>query len=283
VIASIAFAAALSGSADPVTTYRSAGEFAEAVRAATAQYHDRSVAIADGYRLIGRDFPGMGEHWINIGLVFDGRHEPTRPEFLSYVTVQGEPRLVGVAYAVPLLPGESPPRWPWGEVSWHDHSRSVDEETVLPHRMDGGHHAHAGHAGDPAGAEPRLAMAHAWVWLPNPDGDFVSDNWALPYVRLGLTPPTGASDASARALALVSGGAEYAMDVLSNAPPSEQKRLRRAIESARRSVETVLRRRQGTELAQPQVRALEAVWERLWKDIDRRLGPSARERLAFLR
>ena len=88
---------------------QSVPRFVECARAATGKYRDESAAILDGYRRIGRDFPAMGEHWIRIGLVFDGKFDPARPEVLNYVTVAGKPRLIGVAYAVPLLPGREPP------------------------------------------------------------------------------------------------------------------------------------------------------------------------------
>jgi hypothetical protein len=268
--------------------YQSAQEFTDAVRAATARYHDRSTAIAEGYRLIGRDFPGMGEHWINIALVFDGRHEPTRPEFLSYVTVAGVPKLVGVAYAVPLMPGESPPSWPWADVSWHDHARTVDEETLLPHHREAGLHGHAAvhHSGGQAVAEePRLAMAHAWVWLRNADGDFVSDNWALPYFRLGLSPAEGAPVASARALALLTGAAEYITEVVAagGGSPSERRALQRAFARAQRLVRTVLDRRSGRQLGPQDLADLADIWKELWKTLDRRLAAPARARVEPLR
>ena len=274
--------------ATPAQPYESADEFTAAVRAATARYHDRAVAVAEGYRLIGRDFPGMGEHWINIGLIFDGRLEPTRPEFLSYVTVAGVPRLVGVAYAVPLLPGESPPAWPWADVTWHDHARTVDEETLLPHADS----AHDGHGpSHPSSArtavdEPRLAMAHAWVWLRNPQGDFASDNWALPYFRLGLTTPEGAPVASARALSLLTGGADYISEVAragGHASPAREAAFHRSVIRAQRSVVKILDRCQGSSLAPAQLVRLAQVWCRLWKELDRALTPSTRTRMRPLR
>ena len=54
-------------------------------------HSDQRVAVLDGYRRIGRDFPGMGEHRIRIGLIFDGRFDPSRPEVLNYVDVDGTP------------------------------------------------------------------------------------------------------------------------------------------------------------------------------------------------
>ena len=72
-------------------------KFVELARAGTFQYMDRSLAIADGYRLIGTDFPGMGEHWVNPGLIMKGDFDPAHPQVLCYTTVNGEATLTSVA------------------------------------------------------------------------------------------------------------------------------------------------------------------------------------------
>jgi hypothetical protein len=75
----------------------------------------------------------------------------------------------------------------------------VDEESFL-----------LGHAAPP-GAGPRIAVLHAWVWFANPAGLFATDNWALPYLRIGLSPPAKGSGPSppVLAVALASGGEAY--------------------------------------------------------------------------
>src|SRR5207237_550430 len=109
-----------------------AADFITSAKAATARFQDRDVAISEGYRQIGGDFPAMGEHWIHIGLVFDGKFDPEHPEVLMYAMVSGKPQLLGVAYALPLLKGESPPDWPVGQAAWHDHFRTLEDETSVP-------------------------------------------------------------------------------------------------------------------------------------------------------
>jgi hypothetical protein len=249
--------------------------FVESARATTAKYQDRAVAIADGYRQIGSDFPAMGEHWINIGLLFDGKFDPAHPEVLTYVVVSGKPRLLGVAYVLPLLKGESAPDWPVSKDNWHDHFRTVEEETALPER-----HA-AGHAGD----EPRLTMLHAWIWLANPAGMFAADNWAIPYFRLGIDPAQAAPETAAKALALASGGAEYFSASVHAAAPltaSESKKVDAAFARSRAAVEALLR---GSSVTTPTPSILEnlsAVWAKLWKEIDASVSPSARPSLQHL-
>jgi len=180
------------------TTQGGESRFVQCARDGTLKYLDRRAAILDGYRRIGADFPSMGEHWINLSLLFDTQLDPRRPEVLSYVEIAGEARLLGVAYALPLLAGETPPEWPAGEA-WHEHYRTLNDETISPeHRMP-----------DLNPSRARMAMLHAWIWSDNPDGTFAADNWAIPYIRLGIIPPDGGPKDAAQALSLISGGSAH--------------------------------------------------------------------------
>ena len=238
--------------------------FAECARAAAEKYQDRSKAIRDGYRPVGRDFPAMGEHWIRIGLVFDGVVDPTRPEVLNYVLVDGKPKLVGLGFAAPLLAGELAPEAPAGRDAWHDHSRTIEDETVLP-RTDSAH----GHGGTDRG--PRLAMLHTWLWASNPDGVFAADNWGLAYVRLGLAIPANAPADAAKALSLLTGGMDYFAEGFAAEPrpaPRDRARIDTALRQARLKVEAVLHNRRGNELTPDQLSALAVIW----KDLERALN-----------
>jgi len=174
-------------------------EFFAYARASTEKYFEQNAAVADGYRRIGRDFPAMGEHWIRASLLFDGRFEPSRPEVLNYIVVDGKRALIGVGYAVPLLGGETAPGSPAGASAWHDHSRTIEDETVIPHH----------HAQSRGGSDGRLAMLHAWIWAPNPAGMFNADNWAIPFLRLNLSVGANATSAAGKTLALATGGRDY--------------------------------------------------------------------------
>lgn len=246
--------------------------FIESARAATAKYQDRSSAIAEGYRQIGSDFPAMGEHWIRIGLLFDGKFDPAHPEVLTYAEVSGKPQLLGVAYVLPLLAGESAPDWPAGKEKWHDHFRTLEDETALEQ-----HHT-AGHAGD----SPRMTMLHAWIWLANPAGMFAADNWAIPYYRLGIKPVQDAPDTAAKALALVSGGTEHFSASIHAAVPltsSEGKKVDAAFARSRVAVEALLRSPSMATPTPSDLENLSAVWTGLWKEIDSSVGSKARPSL----
>ncbi len=244
----------------------SGAAFTDCARAAAEKYQDRGKAIRDGYRQIGRDFPAMGEHWIRIGLVFDGAVDPARPEVLNYVLVDGKPKLVGLGFAAPLLAGELAPEAPAGRDAWHDHSRTIEDETILPH-------TEPAHAHDDHGAEPgsRLAMLHTWLWAPNPDGVFAAENWALAYVRLGLTVPSNAPLGAAKALSLLTGGVDYFAELGADQlrpQPRDRAKVDAILRDARLKVEALINGRRGNELTAAELSSLAGIWA----EVERTLG-----------
>jgi len=251
------------------------GPFVECARWGTERYRDRSVAIREGYRLVGRDFPGMGEHWIRVRLVFDAEFDASRPEVLNYITVAGKPVLVGVGYAIPLLEGEEPPAGPAGQHAWHDHTRTIDDETVLP-----SHRTH-----DLARRGARLAMMHAWIWSAGPETIFATDNWALPFLRAGSRPPPEPPPAAAKALSLASGGRDYfemAIEAAGSIDPSERRGVQTAFDAAERDVQSLVRTAPDSLTATTTLARLTGIWTALWETIDRTVGPETRRRLARL-
>ena len=225
----MAVAPETAGSQAPRDSLAAVDAFVAAVRQATARYRDQSAAVADGYRKIGPDFPGMGEHWISVPLLLDGSVDPQRPPILEYARLNGELTLVGAAFAVLLSAHEQPPAvdgLPVDASAWHYHGGTVSEESFV-----------AGHA---HGAEvnhhkPRVAVLHVWTGLDNPAGPFATDNWALPFARLGLPAPVVAPSAEvAHGLALAAGGEPYYLRVIAMrdtshvVTPDVQEQLERA-------------------------------------------------------
>ena len=102
-VAALTVALALPVTAAPVPTDAAALRDLAAVRAATANYHNVEVALADGYVSTGEcvEVPGlgvMGVHYVNFGLVAAPGVSLTAPEMLLYVNAPSGPRLVGVEY-----------------------------------------------------------------------------------------------------------------------------------------------------------------------------------------
>lgn len=171
--------------------YSSSADFVDRARKATERFKDIEVAVAESYVRVGPDFPAMGEHWVNGELIMKAELDPERPAILTYITVDGRRTLTGAVYALALRAGEQPPAAFAGQ--WHDHVGTVDEESLL-----------FGHDRVSGDDDLRLVVMHAWLWAKNPDGMFVTDNWSLPFLRLGLQPPDLVEPPAARALGLLS-------------------------------------------------------------------------------
>jgi hypothetical protein len=252
-----------------------AARFIAAARAGTARYHDRSIAIADGYREVGPALPAMGEHWLNIALILADTVDAARPPVLIYVSSPAGPVLAGAAYTRLLTQADSYPDFPRGRNAWHDHSGFVDDEALPTH-----HTSEHGAQGVPNGT--RLGILHLWMWERNPAGDWSADNWALPFVRAGAHAPGGA-DMAARALVLASDSGRYFTDVFSTVgqlDPSEASNLRSVLAAAAMSARSAI----GVDgaLPAPVVMRLGAIWESLWPRIESVLPPAARARVAEL-
>jgi hypothetical protein len=248
--------------------------FVEAARAATERYRERAVAIGDGFRMLGPDFPGMGEHWIHPGRMLEGTLDVTRPQGLSYAIVDGRPALLGVIYARPLAPGEAAPDFPVPGQHWHDHVGAIDEESIL-----------LNHAPSAGATTPglRLAMLHVWVWLENPDGVFASDNWAVPFFRLGIEVPSEIPPDAARALSLLAGGDRYYLmlfEALSSPSRTDLTAAGELIARVRGEIGVWFsEKRPMGGLNEHDIRWLEQRWTGLWAEIARSIEPSSRTRL----
>ena len=250
--------------------------FLARVRTATARYRDRGQATLDGYRPIGGDFPGMGEHWINIGILFADRFMPEQPPILEYATIDGRPTLIGVAYALPLLAGEMAPAFP-AAAAWHEHTGTVESESDVLTQVMSSH-------GSMDGA--RLAMLHVWAWLPNPAGAYGSDNWALPFVRAGLVPPASDPGASAgRAVALVSGGDAFYERVflsVATSSPSDSLAIHQALIAARAAASAWVDRNRRHAITPAALDQLRCLWTDMWSELGSTLSPGALVRLRAL-
>jgi hypothetical protein len=235
-------------------------EFVAAARRGTEAYRDRAVAIADGYRPMGPESPAMGRHWVHPGLLLQGTVDPGRPQILSYATIGGRPMLVGVAYAVPA--GSELPDGPAPREAWHVHDGTLVEEATQPD-----HDAHlAVRAGPGMGG---VAVLHAWVYVANPAGLFASDNWALPFVRLGLEPPTAFPEAAGRALALADSGVAFFVEQLgatTDLGPAAARAVESALAARADTVRAWLAARPRGPLDAGELDRLARLWGAAWSD-----------------
>lgn len=151
-----------------------------AVRRATAKYHDVSRAVADGYVQLSGHVPGMGAHFVNLGLV-DITFDLTEPEILLYSLTEGnKPKLVSVEYANAIF---APSGFTGDLDEWHVHLASChyadgsELEIPAPFLCPDPHPD----TGAPLGLwHPDLWTLHTWIWRGNPDGVFEEFNPNVP-------------------------------------------------------------------------------------------------------
>ena len=238
-----------------------------AAREATEQYTDRNVAIAAGYRRVGRDFPSMGEHWLNPRLIVDGAFDVSRPQLLTYVKIAGRPVLTGVVYAIPLKQGESPPDAFGPEASWHEHNGSVDEEGLLPEH----------HSAPSAKAGTRVAFVHAWIRVPGSEPVFSAENWAIPFMRLELPVPEHFPNGASRALSLISGGKDFFTELMG----PEAHLSNRSFDECVTAVTEIVRRAKSEKRALDAIdlQQLDIAWNRLMRKVASRSGAEIAARI----
>lgn len=245
--------------------------FLEDVRASVGRFEDPDEAILSGYRPLGPDFPGMGEHWLNGTLALRGHLDPESPPVLTFLETPEGRVLTGAAFLTVLAPGEPPPAFPF-PGAWHDHSGTVDEETLALSPASALH---------PGPGEPRIAMLHVWTHLGHPRDPFAQDNWVVPFVRLGLPVPVAPSAEAGKALFLASGGDLYYHRLVTTVATlsTEQSRgVARVFADGRRKVEGLLDGRHHDEDSIEEdelLDRLEGIWHTLWLEISAEVPPEA--------
>ena len=136
-----------------------AGALIRTVREATERFHDVAAAEAEDYQLLfgcvtGPDWGAMGLHYVNLGLVFDGELDPSRPEIVIYEALpNGRLRMTGADFLVL-------------KEAW-------DAKHAAPPELMG-QLLHFFEAPNRFGLPPFYTL-HVWAWKENPNGAFV--NW----------------------------------------------------------------------------------------------------------
>lgn len=272
----------------PAATKTQIHAAADAVR----RYQDIAVAKRDGWKPFGGDEPLMGQHWVREKgpdyVSSTPRIDFAQPSNLMYAEIGGRMVLTGVAFTVRLGPGEALPDGFAGSADkWHVHdfeaaiAAATETRPVLRWLANSWIDRNYRQKGDNRG---RVAMVHAWVTLPNPDGIFADHNRTLPYLKLGL--PTawaeGASLQAARGLNLAtSKGCADQLDGaiwIADTGPVKARQLRQACAQAAAHV------REG--LAARDKQRVNAMGEHGWAMFetarDRLLSPAQKARIAAL-
>jgi hypothetical protein len=257
--------------------------FLAAARAATARYRDLDSARADGYRRVGGELPSLGEHWVHNGRALADSLDPARPAILVYLYVDGRAILAGCAYTRFLGAGEPYPSFPaTARDAWHEHNGSVADE-ILP----AAHHVAVG--GGEGGGGLRIAVMHAWAWVANPAGVWAAENWALPYLRAGLSADRGAGGREARGLSLATSAEYYLRAIAATADlTADEARRVHDILSAHATRSAAAARHIAAEERDPlhqssRDRSVGALWDSAWNEIMRAVGADTAAQLERLR
>lgn len=199
--------------AQPATLDSAHVAFLQTAEQALAAFPDPASALAAGFRPLGPDMPHMGQHWVHPGRAVGRSFHPAEPSMLTYLPVEGRATLTGAAWTVPVGPGVEPPDFPW-PGAWHAHAGRLMDEAfgLVPH-------------GARDADRPRLAMLHAWTGVPNPDGPFAPDNWALPFARVGVPAPAHITPDAGRAVALAAGYLPFYREAVVRASSPDAKAL----------------------------------------------------------
>lgn len=267
-------AAATLASGTPDASRARLDSLADATAQRIARYADRRAAIAAGYRRIGTDFPGMGEHWLHVGALLAQRLDPDRPTMLAYATIDGRPTLLGAGYVV-TTQGDTAATVPGWPTYWHEHSGLLADESGVRGVT----------AGAPGATETHVWVLHIWTALPNPSGRYEADNWALPFARAGLVAPREVDADIGRAFSLaIAGGDEYLRRVLTDAGlrgPSHAAAVDAAIATARAAAAGVAERaRPSGAVSTDDAAELRVAWETLARRLRDAVGPAVEPVLA---
>ena len=240
--------------------------FVADARAGTAQYQNVSMAIADGFKRVGVEFPAMGEHWVSLSRVLENRFDARRPSVLINITTRGTRQLAGGGYTALLGDGDQPPRTAATAADWHEHNGSVIDESLPVHGHD---HKHSDLAPEAAAlGATRLAILHVWAWANNPAGTFVTENWSLPLTRRGMSPRKLRA-ATVRALSLANDSASYYEQTLRTSlglSAVESQRVHAILDARRADARAELKKRPILDED-----ALGRIWTSLWTDLDTKL------------
>jgi hypothetical protein len=263
----------------PAAAESDTARFVADAREGTRRYRSQQAAIDDGFMRVGAEFPAMGEHWVSPARVMEDSVVAGRPSILIYVNGAGGARLSGVAYTKLIGGTGRPPAFPLAGA-WHEHSGGVDEESLpihhsAPNRATNRHAVRLARSGDTAGAAadaPRLFVLHAWVWTPNPAGVFVTDNWTLPFARLGVAAPAVRARSAACALALADDRDGYhhrTLDAALALTAAEESLAARVLARHRGRAEDAARlARSGGRLTAPAAARLAAECDSLWSGLE---------------
>lgn len=150
-------------------------------RAATMQYREVQVALADGYQQEGPSRVGEGAHFINREILVAGGFDVTRPTFLLYEhALDWSYELVGVGWLLPKEAGnETPPPYFAPLAAWHYHAYPAPGLCIWQNGTTNLFNEISCVSGGGSFWQESPWMLHAWLFRPSPEGVFSLVNSAV--------------------------------------------------------------------------------------------------------
>jgi hypothetical protein len=200
------------GHAAPPASAEAQAHLARAT-AALDRYQDVAEAERAGYVKPGKnDGFQMGEHWYRPDLLRDPVCVLEQPQFLQYLVIDGRRTLIGTGYVCDAKAGT--PDW-FGDATWHTHGPELCRTrkgavldasywaAALPNEVNDATWQDVCERLWSEPEERKIVMLHTWNWIAAPDGPFVHENRAIPFLRAGLrVPPRERLDSAAGSDAL---------------------------------------------------------------------------------
>ena len=167
------------------------------------RFKDSEVATKEGYiHYDGYDTFSMGEHWYKKDVYESYTCNGSQPTHLQYLNIEGKRTLIGTGYICIPETYESEKNEMFGkDIVWHTHGPAWcilpngstedyrDLADALPNKLTSldWQAVCRGEGGTPATQHVR--MLHIWNWIPAPNGQFAHQNYAIPFLRVGLPTP----------------------------------------------------------------------------------------------
>ena len=167
------------------------------------RFRDSDVALSEGYvHYDGYDTFSMGEHWHKRDVYESATCNGLEPSHLQYLVINGKRTLIGIGYlCTTQIYSRTKNHMFDNSVVWHTHGPAW---CLLPHGATEDYRDLADalpnkltslswksvckkEGGNPV--SQNVHMLHTWNWIPSPNGRFAHENFAIPFLRIGLPVP----------------------------------------------------------------------------------------------
>ncbi len=167
------------------------------------RFKDSGIAIEEGYvHYDGYDTFSMGEHWYKKEVYESYTCNGSQPSHLQYLNIDGKRTLIGTGYICLPEVYEREKNKMFGEnIVWHTHGPAWcllpngstedyrDLADALPNKLTTLDWRAICKSEGGIPATQNVRMLHTWNWIPAPNGKYAHENFAIPFLRVGLPLP----------------------------------------------------------------------------------------------